>query len=792
MMLRRRLCSRPPQWWSQKRAQKGPLGLLFPPLQNKLPIGRRRVSSSPRDPLQNAPAEPHRLNKTSGTATPAMKQYLALKKDHPEFLLLFRMGDFFELFFSDAERASQFLGIQLTARHGVPMCGIPARAVELYISKLVNGGFLVAVCDQVETSQERDSRIVSEGPKKASHKLRSKRLIQRAVTRLVTPGTLTEDRFLQPRKNNFLLAISKRQLEQDSSESSESFGLAWVDLSTGEFRVATRQFSELPAELARIAPSEVVISSQLLQKSQSNLQETQTSGAESGSPLASLLSSFHVTLRDDRVPEQEVATRVAELASANSSIGGGVTDSTVAAAETPTSLELDATAVLLRYLDVTQMGRDTHLESPQRVGDTGSGADATMLIDPASQKALELARTVNGDKVGSLLWVMDETVTAGGARLLGEHLGAPLVDTTAIEARLDAVGWFVTLSQGSPVEQQLFQDIRATLKGCFDLTRCTQRVLLGRGTPKDLSDVASTLMQLPILERLLVESTHAPLPALLQEHAGHLRCPSHAVLMQALRSIADDPPTSTADGGVIAPGVSPELDELRRIRDDTRGVLDELQARYRDATGIRALRIKRNLILGYHFELSVAQRAKIEPFLATDTGTTARNKDNSTAPPAFVIYQSTQSALKLKTQELIDLELKLTTAHSEAVALEQRMFQDLCAKVCDNGTSIRSAAHALAAIDVASSHAFLAIKRDYVRPEFLPSTDDPQALRVTGGRHAILEVLRGNAGDPLVANDCLLGGSDEAPRFVVLTGPNMGGKSTCASGQLLPLPRPSL
>jgi len=637
------------------------------------------------------PAAPVSL---AADATPLMAQYLEIKRAHPDCLLFYRMGDFYELFFDDAAQAARALDITLTKRgkhdgEDIPMCGVPVHAADAYLARLIRQGFRVAVCEQVEDPAEAKKRG-------------SKTPVKRAVIRIVTPGTLTEDNLLDARRNNYLAALAEAQGE---------LALAWLDLSTGDFALQTVAAGDLGAALARLVPGEILLPERLVQRP----------------ALFELLGEWKSALTplpnprfdsDNGRKRIEVLYGVAAL-----DAFGAFTRAAIAAA-----------GALVDYLELTQQGKLPALMPPRLVA-----GGAFMAIDPATRRNLELVETLSGERKGSLLAALDRTATGAGARLLAEHLAAPLTDRAAIEARLDAVAFF-------RADERLRDDVRAILRRCGDLARAMARLALGRGGPRDLACLRDTLSESAAL-RARLDNAEPVLVAAAARDLGE-----HATFVARLtRALAAELPLAARDGGFIAAGYTAELDALRQLRDDGKRLIVELQARYAGETGIASLKIRFNNVLGYHIDVTPAQAGKLGP--------------------QFIHRQTLASSMRYATTELAELESKIASAADKALALELKLFDDLVGEARARAEMIQRAASALAALDVAASHAELAAERHYCRPAIA----DDNAFAVTAGRHPVVELALKAAGQPFVANDCEL---KSGQRLWLLTGPNMAGKST--------------
>jgi DNA mismatch repair protein MutS len=631
-------------------------------------------------------------------ATPMMAQYLEIKRAHPDCLLFYRMGDFYELFFEDAVKAAAALDIALTKRgrhdgEDIPMCGVPVHAAEAYLAKLIRQGFRVAVGEQMEDPAEAKKRG-------------GKAPVKRAVVRIVTPGTITEETLLDARRHNYLAALA---------EAGGELGLAWLDLSTGEMATEALAPARLVAALARLAPGELLLPERLLQRGE----------------FCELLADWKSVLAPlpDRRFDSEGGRRRLEAF---------YRVQTIEAFGTFARAELAAAGALVDYVELTQQGKLPALAPPRRLA-----AGAFLEIDAATRRNLELTEALNGERKGSLLWTVDRTLTGGGARLLAEHLSAPLTDPAAIAARLDAVGFFAG-------DERLRETLRGLLRRCPDMARANQRLTLGRGGPRDLAALRDTLALTAELKAAL-DAASLPPPPLVA--AARRDLGEHGALADRLsRALAADLPHLARDGGFIAPGYAAELDELRRLRDESRRLVAELQARYAAECGVPSLKIRHNNVLGYYIEVSQANAAKLGQ--------------------AFIHRQTMAGAMRFATVELSDLESRIASAADKALALELALFADLVGEVRANADGIARAAAALAALDVALGLAELAATERWSRPVVDPSL----AFAIVQGRHPVVEAaLRAAQAGSFVANDCRL---EEGQRLWLLTGPNMAGKST--------------
>ena len=632
------------------------------------------------------------------TPSPVMAQYLQIKEANSGCLLFFRMGDFFELFFDDAVAAAQALDIALTkrGRHDgadIPMCGVPVHTAEAYLARLIRAGFKVAICDQVEDPAEA--------------KRRGARMLRRAVTRVVTAGTLTEEGLLDARRHNYLAGIA---------EAGGAMGLAWLDLSTGAFALTATSEPALAGDLARLMPGEILLPERLLTRP----------------ALFELLAEWKPSLTPLPNPrfESEVARRRLQEFYGVAALDGFGNFGRA---------ELAAAGALVDYVSLTQQGKTVHLDLPRQIA-TGS----VMQIDAATRRNLELMTSLAGERKGSLVATIDRTVSAAGARLLAEHLAAPLTEPPAIAARLDAVAFFVD-------RPELRASLRERLRRCPDIERALTRLGLGRGGPRDLAALSQSLGETATLRDTLPEPGLVPLPERLA--AAQRGLGEHGVLVERLsRALAAELPLFAPDGGFIAAGYSDELDEWKGLRDESRRLIAALQARYAGETAIGALKIRHNNVIGYYIEVSANHAGKLGP--------------------EFIHRQTMAGAQRYTTAELADLETKIASAAERALALELRLYEDLVAEVMARRAEIAAAAMALATLDVAAALAELAAEAEWVRP----LVEESIAFEIQGGRHPTVEAaLAGEGrGGGFVANDCTL--PDD--RIWLVTGPNMAGKST--------------
>lgn len=645
--------------------------------------------------------------------TPFLEQYLGIKARHPESLLFFRMGDFYELFFEDAEKAADILSITLTARgeydgKPIPMAGVPFHAAEGYLARLIKGGCRVAVCEQTESPAEAKKRG-------------SKSIVNRDIVRIVTPGTLTEDTLLPARQGQALAAIALAKGGQNGA-------VAICDVSTGAFAVQTCTAGDVADVLMSWPLREMLVRSDDLD-----------------------MQGLRYQLLDLPTPLTERPARTGMPATGEALLkecfGVGALDALGGFSK----VELSAIGILLDYVKLTQAGADIRLDPPMR-----SAPDGVLAIDPATRASLEIDRTLSGDRAGSLLSVIDRTVTPVGARLLAARVSRPSLDVAEIKLRQEGVAWFLSHADKRDA-------VIACLKSSPDIERARTRLRLGRGGPRDLAAIATALTA---GEQAATECVRGgdPLPVALDGAARDLtlsRSPDIASLAADLsRAISEAPPLLAREGGFIAHGWDAALDEARGLRDDSRKIIAELQARYASETDISGLKIKFNNVLGYFVDVS------------------ARHGDALMAPPlseVFIHRQTLASNVRFSTQELSELAGRISRAEDEAKGRELALFDGFAARVDALNDDITRIAGAIAALDVAATNALWAETVDAICPDLV---DEP-VFDVEGLRHPVVEAALKREGKGFTPNNlCLDAGGEAAARLLLITGPNMAGKST--------------
>ncbi|MCG7520422.1 DNA mismatch repair protein MutS [Ruegeria sp. Ofav3-42] len=630
-----------------------------------------------------------------------MAQYLEIKEAHADALLFYRMGDFYEMFFQDAVNAAEALDIALTKRgkHNgtdIPMCGVPVHAAEGYLLTLIRKGFRVAVCEQMESPAEAKKRG-------------SKSVVKRDVVRLVTPGTLTEDALLEARRHNFLAAYA---------EVRDEAALAWADISTGAFHVMPLTSVRLSPELARLAPSELIVADGV----QDKLNEPVMDLGISLTPIGR--ASFDSTAAEKRICG---LFHVGAL-DAFGNFGRA---------------EISAMGALIDYLEITQKGKLPLLQTPLKESE-----DRVVQIDAATRRNLELTRSLSGGRAGSLLSVVDRTVTPGGARLLEQRLSSPSRNLDVIHGRLDAVSF-------AAEDSLIASDLREALRKTPDLDRALSRLSLDRGGPRDLAAIRNGLTQATAIAELCADKD---LPALLATALQNLV--GFDDLLNLLdEALVAEPPLLARDGGFIAPGYDTELDEARTLRDEGRSVIAGFQQKYAEHTSITSLKIKHNNVLGYFIE------------------TTATHAEKMLNPPfseTYIHRQTTANQVRFTTVELSEIETRILNAGNLALEIEKRLYQRLSDEILSLAARLNQAARGLAELDLTTALADLARGENWCRPQ----VDASRAFDVQGGRHPVVEhALRQQSGDAFIANDCDLSANDGAAIWL-LTGPNMAGKST--------------
>ncbi len=633
--------------------------------------------------------------------TPMMAQYLTIKDRYPDALLFYRMGDFYELFNDDAIKASETLDITLTKRgkkdgQDTPMCGVPFHSYEPYLAKLIRAGFKVAICEQTETPQEAKARAKAEG------RPVSKALVNRDVVRLVTQGTLTEDTLLNARENNYLSALT---------EIAGQYGLAWIELSTGAFSVQSVSKENINAALGRIDARETLLSDRL-----------QADFTALPNKTVQPQSTFNA---DNAKKRLEAMFNV----------------DTLEAFGAFSRAEIAAAGALIDYVERTQIGKMPYLEKPRQISSSHA-----LEIDSATRANLELVTTLSGSRKGSLLNIIDRTVTGPGARRLHADLSSPLTDLDQINTRLDRISCLV--------KNSAFNDVlREQLKLTPDMERALGRLTVGRGGPRDLLMLKNGLKQAEIIRAML--QNHEEARGIFASTLNDLQSLPHLASFQdtLTQAIDEDSPALARDGGFIQPGFDRRLDELKTLKQESQKIIANLQREYQKNTGIDTLKIKFNNVLGYFIEV------------------TSKHADAMMSNTDFIHRQTMANAVRFTTPKLAELERDITSAGEKSLALELQIFDKIVDDCIAFAADIGTRARALASIDCSAGLAALAIEMDYTRPKLDHSLD----FKVEGGRHPVVEAALKKNSKNFVPNDCDL---SDHQRLWLLTGPNMAGKST--------------
>lgn len=634
--------------------------------------------------------------------TPMMQQYFEIKAEHQDCLLFYRMGDFYELFYDDAIKASKALDITLTKRgktdgQDIPMCGVPFHACDNYLSRLVRQGFRVAICEQVEDPAEAKKR----GPKS---------VVKRDVVRIVTPGTLTEDTLLNARENNYLALIC------DDKKDAEALSVAVIDISTGDFYVESCARDAIATLLATTNPKEMVLPERLLQR-------------QDMFEIYQDYKSILTPLPDVRFDQKTAERRLIEHYDVKTLDGFGAFQKN----------EITAASTLLDYVSLTQKGAMPRLSLPKRLW-----AFQGLSIDPSTRRNLELTQTLTGEYAGSLLETINRTQTPAGSRLFIKHLQAPLTDVADIHNRQDRVEFLIHQSE-------TLSHLKGHLEKFPDVERSLQRLSMGRGGPRDMMSICLGLEKSNAIKAMMAAGVSKTLPKGLRELESAIG--RHGSLEDRLkRALADDLPLLARDGGFIRRGYLSQLDEIITLRDQGRSLIVQLQDKYRQEFDIPSLKIKHNNILGFYIEITATHAEKV--------------------PYQFIHRQTMASAMRYTSVDLNDLEQDLNSAAEKALNLELRLYEDLVQDITAQADDICRTVQAIAELDVAVSHAILAIEENYVKPV----VDDSYEFEVVQARHPIVEKSMADRPDEdFVPNDCNLKAGQS---LWLLTGPNMAGKST--------------
>jgi DNA mismatch repair protein MutS len=627
--------------------------------------------------------------------TPMMRQYHAVKQETPDALLLFRLGDFYELFFDDAVTAARELEITLTARNKerdnpVPMCGVPYHAADSYIARLLRKGYKVAICDQMEPPQK------------------GAKLVKREVTRVITPGTVTDTNVLSPGENNFLLAIT------ETTDSNGQLGCAFLDISTGELRVSQfpgpERWNRLSLDVEHFSPREV-----LFPEKMKNL-------------LNRIADDVAKTPLDDWLFDMDYAGRILREQFGTATLDGFGLGGKSAA--------VGASGAMIHYVRQTQKTTLEHITTLSY----SESADY-LILDAATIRNLELFESASGDAKDTLLGVINRTRTGMGARLLRNWIVRPSIDADEIGCRLDAVAELAASAFA-------LDETRTSFDGVLDLERLLSKITVGTASPRELAALRASIARLPAISAVL----------------GRLKTRRFTELLNRLdllpdlnellnKSISDEPPYALADGGVIREGYNADLDELRSLSKNSKTYLASVEARERERTGISSLKVRFNKVFGYYIEISKANLRLV--------------------PSDYDRKQTLVGAERFVTPELKEYEEKILTAEEKIIELEKNLFQQIRNRIAEEARRIRQTAAAIAEFDVLASFAMTAQRFNYSRPQI--STSDEFIVRK--GRHPVIEALaEQHRAERFVPNDLFM--NDSADQILIVTGPNMGGKST--------------
>ena len=650
--------------------------------------------------------------------TPMMAQYMGIKDAHPDCLLFYRMGDFYEMFFDDAVVASKILDIALTKRGksdgtDIPMCGVPWHSHEGYLARLIKAGHRVAICDQTETPNQAKERAKREGSPA------SKALVNRDVVRIVTAGTLTEDHLLDSKASNYLACLIPDR---------GKFGLSWIDLSTGEFYAQSADIKNLGGALERISPNELLISETTVQNPDL---------FEMFMPWERAITAQPNSLFD----KDNAAKRLKNLYGIESLDAFGNFD----------TCAISAAGTLIDYATRTQKGALPHIRPLQSIM-----VSHVMDIDASTRRNLELSQTMTGEKKGSLLSVIDRTLTAAGGRLLNTHINTPSTDLSVIKNRHDRIE---SVYNQNDIRDCLINE----LTKIPDIERALSRITIGRGSPRDLQSISKGLGKAEHIHGLMLAHKSSLLPYTDTIKQLTLTVNETHCLDRLRRALSDDLPFLARDGGFIREGYAANLDEQKSLRQNSKTVMAKMQSDYASKTGVSTLKITHNNVLGYFIEVTAKHADKL---MVHGNDNEQMAQDNP-----FVHRQTLANVVRFTTPELSDLESKIAKASDTALAIEMDLFDQLINDVCALSNDITEKAKALAEIDVSCALCQLALDQDYARPTITDGLD----FNIIGGRHPVVEQALKRETKSFSANDSHLETHDQ---LCLLTGPNMAGKST--------------
>ena len=630
--------------------------------------------------------------------TPMMAQYLAIKKDHQDCLLFYRMGDFYELFFDDATKAAKALDIVLTKRgrindEEIPMCGVPFHAYENYLLRLIKQGYKVAICEQTET------------PEAAKKRGGYKAVVERKVIRVVTQGTIVEDVMLEGASNNFLVCIC--------GDRKNNFSIAAVDISTGLFFIESAKLEQIQSILTKLTPSEIIASDKLLTHP----------------------DLFDIFREYKKILSPIPASRF-DLENAKNYIKQAFNTTTLEIFGSFSDLDWLSAGSLVDYIKLTHKGQNPKLSPPKTINKS-----AIMGIDFATRRNLEINKNINGGIENSLFWVLNKCCSAAGSRLLNLQLNNPLTNINGINQRLDGVAFFNK-------NHDLRALVRQNLTNFPDVERAVSRLSLGHMRPKDLQVVMNSLHYAGVIGQSLADFG-PKLPQIVQNMYFYNQS-TQAIVQKLAKSLKQELPQLARDGNFIKEGFDQELDEMRQIVSNSKEKIEQLRQEYIKASGINNLKIKSNNVIGWYVEINAANKNKLDE--------------------SFMHRQTMASSMRFTTQRLMDLEAKITNAHSIIMTMELTIFEQLVKDVLNNASDITQIAKAIASVDVVCNMAQIAHDWDYVRPQIA----DSSTFNVKGGRHPVIERINQDS-TKFSANDCVLG---DNLQIMLITGPNMAGKST--------------
>ncbi|MBR1944171.1 MAG: DNA mismatch repair protein MutS [Alphaproteobacteria bacterium] len=619
--------------------------------------------------------------------TPMMAQYKRLKDKHPECLLFYRLGDFYELFYDDAVIASKILGVVLTSRQDAPMCGIPCHAYETYLSKLVNSGYRIAICEQIETPEEAKKRG-NKGP------------IERDVVRIVTSGTIVEESLLSSKSNNYLLSIIRE---------SDNIGFAYADVSSGMFFVEVSNIQDINSIITRINPSEIICLDSLC------------NDIEILNKLEQYKSILHI-LPNVKFNSTSAIERLTNFYNIKFIESFGNLSSCI----------IKAAAVIVDYISNIYSSAKLSLLPPKIINSLEH-----MNLDSFTQKSLELTTTQSGNKQGTLLSCLDCTKTAQGARMLSRWITSPLTNIDKINARLNFVDFFVQ-------NKNLLNSIRELLYATPDIERATSRVLMDKCSPKDIKSILVALTNFNAINELLLNNEQLKVLYINDKAIND-------IIEKLSSAMVEDPPTFARDGNFIKKGYDKQLDEYRTLLDNAEYYIRQMQIEYSQDSGIPSLKIKSNDILGYFIEISPTYARKV--------------------PYSFIHRQTLGSCLRYTTKDLIEIANKIYSAKANTKQRELLLFDDLIQYITNYKSLLRNISHVISFVDVITSFANQALVHNYTKPIFV----NEKTIKIINGRHPVVEQSLQNKGENFVSNDF---NCDDSSIITILTGPNMGGKST--------------